>query len=87
MASNEEEQLNKKLGILLNIKWMRKEKEYEDSIFKYLEKLSLEKKRRMLYNLKEERTEKRGLEEDVVFALRRFNMQEQVRQLKRGLND
>ena len=66
---------------------MRKEKEYEDSIFKYLEKLSLEKKRRMLYNLKEERTEKRGLEEDVVFALRRFNMQEQVRQLKRGLND
>lgn len=87
VASNEEEQLNKKLGILLNIKWMRKEKEYEDSIFKYLEKLSLEKKRRMLYNLKEERTEKRGLEEDVVFALRRFNMQEQVRQLKRGLND
>lgn len=30
-GSNEEEQLNKKLGILLNINGCRKEKEYEDS--------------------------------------------------------
>ena len=82
--SSEEQLLVKKIGILMNIKWFRKEKEYENSIFKGIAKLPLEKKRELLYNLKEEIKVHQSLEEDLATAMKRFNMQEQLRILKRG---
>lgn len=82
--SSEEQLLVKKIGILMNIKWFRKEKEYEDSIFKGIAKLPLEKKRELLYNLKEEIKVHQSLEKDLATAMKRFNMQEQLRILKRG---
>ncbi len=83
-VTSKDEELTKKLGILFNLKWARKEKEYDNTIFTYLAKLSLLKKEKLYNILTEELFRKTNLNQDLSLALKRFNMQNTINKMKRG---
>ena len=82
-VNNLDQELVNKLGILFNLKWQRKEKEYDKTIFAYVEKLSLAKKIK-LYQILTSKITNVSFEEDLNLALRKFNMQNIVNEMKRG---
>ena len=83
-VNNQEQELINKLGILFNLKWARKEKEYDKTIFNYIEKLSLDKKIKLYQLLTKPINCSNILDEDINLVLKRFNMQNLVNEMKRG---
>jgi len=82
-VSDEAEMLSKKLGMIFNIKWNRKEKPYEDTIFRYFTRISLEKKRKLLEIVNKEIATTESLSQDMSLCLRRFNMQDRINEMRR----